>query len=136
MRVFLLCLLCKILFLKKYRPWESNNIIFTLPTDRPYFFAVFPVDQKINLVSPYKISFYFIYYHHETNNDLSLSNSNDLLILCPTEWICLLFHLYETVIMPKGTVFFIYYFESKKATGTWFLFKLDKTCVRKVSRNV
>ena len=52
MRVFLLCLLCKILFLKKYRLKESNNIIFILLTDRPYFFAVLPVDQKINLLSP------------------------------------------------------------------------------------
>ena len=33
-------------------PQELNDII--LPTDRPYFFAVLPVDQKINLVSPYK----------------------------------------------------------------------------------
>ena len=45
MRVFLLCLLWKILFFKRYRPWESSNIIFILPTDRPtdrpYFFVVF-----------------------------------------------------------------------------------------------
>ena len=53
----------KILFFKKHRPYESNNIIFILPTDRPYcfilltdrpyFFAVLPVDQKNNLVLPY-----------------------------------------------------------------------------------
>ena len=33
-------------------PQELNDII--LPTDRPYFFAVLPVDQKINSVSSYK----------------------------------------------------------------------------------
>ena len=38
LRVFLLCLLCKILCLKKYRPEESSNI-FILPTDRSYFFG-------------------------------------------------------------------------------------------------
>ena len=38
-----------IIFQKKYRPSESNNIIFILPTDRPYFFfAALPVDQKIS----------------------------------------------------------------------------------------
>ena len=38
---------------KKYRPKESNNIIFILLTYRTYFIlAVLPVDQKINLVSP------------------------------------------------------------------------------------
>ena len=26
-----------------------------MPTDRPYFFTVMPVDQKINLVSPYHL---------------------------------------------------------------------------------
>ena len=40
LRVFLLCLICKILFLKKYRPWGSNNI-FILPTNQPFFFVVF-----------------------------------------------------------------------------------------------
>ena len=37
---------------KKIPTLKSNNIIVILPTDRPYFFAVLPVDQKINLVSP------------------------------------------------------------------------------------
>ena len=40
------------IFLQKCRPLESNNTIFILPTDRPYLFAVLPVDQNINLVSP------------------------------------------------------------------------------------
>ena len=43
----------EILFFEKYRPYKSS-IIFILPTDRPtdtISFAVFPVDQKINLVS-------------------------------------------------------------------------------------
>ena len=30
----------------KYRPKESDNI-FILPTNRPYFFAVLPVEQKV-----------------------------------------------------------------------------------------
>ena len=30
---------------------ESDNIIFIFPTDQPTFFAVLPIDQKINLVS-------------------------------------------------------------------------------------
>ena len=46
--VCLLCLLCKILFLKTTDP---KNYFF-LQTDRPYFFIVSPVDQKINLASP------------------------------------------------------------------------------------
>ena len=46
-------MLSKVLFFKKYQPKESNNIIFILPLIRPYFIAVLPVDQKINLVSPY-----------------------------------------------------------------------------------
>ena len=40
MQVFLLSLSCKILFFKKYRPLESNNIIFILPNDRSYFFLL------------------------------------------------------------------------------------------------
>ena len=38
LRVFLLYFLRKTLFLKKYRPFESN--IFILPTDRPFFFLL------------------------------------------------------------------------------------------------
>ena len=41
----------ELLFFEKYRPYKLS-IIFILPTD-PISFAVFPVDQKINLVSPY-----------------------------------------------------------------------------------
>ena len=33
-----------------------QNIIFILLTDRPYFFAVLPIDQKINLVSSKRIN--------------------------------------------------------------------------------
>ena len=59
---FLLCFLRKTLFLKKYRPLESN--IFILPTERPFFFfffffAVLPVDQRINLVSQALLSLFF-----------------------------------------------------------------------------
>ena len=50
-RVFLLCLLCKILFFKKCRPKGSNNI-FILPTDQPSFFRHLPCRPKINLVLP------------------------------------------------------------------------------------
>ena len=51
MRVFRLCLLWKIFFKKCL---SKNQILFSFcrPTDRPYFFAVLSVDQKINLVSP------------------------------------------------------------------------------------
>ena len=37
LRVFPLCLVCKILLSKKYRSSESNNIIFILPTDTIVF---------------------------------------------------------------------------------------------------
>ena len=50
LRVFLLRLPRKILFKKKYRPQESNNIIFILPTDRPtLFFWLFACRPKNQL---------------------------------------------------------------------------------------
>ena len=52
MRVFLLCLLCKILFLKNTDPKNQIKLfLFCRPSD-PIFFAVLPVDQKINLILP------------------------------------------------------------------------------------
>ena len=56
LRVSLLCLLFKILLFKKCQSQiilSKNQIILFLffqPTD-PLFFAVLPIDQKINLVS-------------------------------------------------------------------------------------
>ena len=47
LRVSLLCLLCKILFSKKYQPWELNNIICILPADRPNFFCCLTRRPKI-----------------------------------------------------------------------------------------
>ena len=41
-----------IFFKKNTDPEESSNIISVSSTDRPYFFTVLPVGQKINLVSP------------------------------------------------------------------------------------
>ena len=52
LRVFLLRLLCKILFFKNTDPKNQIRLFsFCQPID-PIFFAVLPVDQKINLVSP------------------------------------------------------------------------------------
>ena len=57
LQVFFCVCYAKYYFLKKCRPQDSNNVIFILPTDRPFFFffcfAVLSVDQKINLFSPY-----------------------------------------------------------------------------------
>ena len=64
--VFLLCLLCKIIFFWKILTLRIKQFIFLFPTNWPcIFFAVFPVDQKIYLVSPvlfleFCAQFYFL----------------------------------------------------------------------------
>ena len=52
LQVFLLCLLCKILFLNTDPKNQMILFLFCWPPD-PIFFAVLPIDQKVNLVLPY-----------------------------------------------------------------------------------
>ena len=48
-RIFLLRLLCKRIFFKKYWPYKSNNIVFILPTNWPYFFCcLYRRPKKLN----------------------------------------------------------------------------------------
>ena len=51
LQAFLLCVLCKILFFKKIRTLRIKYYFYF--ADRPtLFFAVLPIDQKINLLLP------------------------------------------------------------------------------------
>ena len=55
LRVFLLCLLYKIWYLKRYEDTDPKNQIILFLSCRPtdhVFFVVLPVDQEIDLVSP------------------------------------------------------------------------------------
>ena len=46
-RVFLLCLLCKIFFFLNIDSKNQILFLFCRPTNRIFFFAALPVDQKI-----------------------------------------------------------------------------------------
>ena len=75
----------KISFFKKHRPYESNNIIFILPTNRPYFFLLSWFRLIIIFCRTDYIDFYDKYFFkHETlrkdleNNYITLYSKKDI----------------------------------------------------------